>query len=73
VRLRVADNGPGVRPEHREAVFQLFWKQDQAGTGVGLAIVKRIVEHYGGRIWLEDAHDLKLAGACFVLTLPTLP
>ncbi len=71
VRLRIADNGPGIRPEHRDQVFQLFWKQGDAGTGVGLSIVKRIAEREGGRVWLDDGEDVRLGGACFAVTLPT--
>ncbi len=70
VRLRIADNGPGIRPEHRDQVFQLFWKQGDAGTGVGLSIVKRIAEREGGRVWLDDGEDVRLGGACFAVTLP---
>lgn len=71
VRLRVADNGPGIRPEHRDQVFLLFWKQGDTGTGVGLSIVKRIAESVGGRVWLDDGADVRLGGACFAVTLPT--
>ncbi len=71
VRLRVADNGPGIAPEHRDQVFQLFWKQGDAGTGVGLSIVKRIAQSVGGRVWLDDSPDVRLGGACFAVTLPT--
>ena len=71
VRVRVADNGPGIAPEHRDQVFQLFWKQGDAGTGVGLSIVKRIAQSVGGRVWLDDSPDVRLGGACFAVTLPT--
>ena len=70
VVVRVEDNGPGVPPQFREKVFRLFEKLQvgKEGTGVGLAIVKRIVERHGGRVWIEDS---ELGGAAFMVTLPT--
>jgi PAS domain S-box-containing protein len=52
----VRDNGIGIAPEYHELVFGLFNKLDSKseGTGVGLALVKRIIEVHGGRIWLES-------------------
>ncbi|HWG84159.1 MAG TPA: ATP-binding protein, partial [Deinococcales bacterium] len=69
VLLRVDDDGPGIAPEHREKVFGLFRKLDPnaPGTGVGLAIVRRIVERHGGKVWIEES---PLGGARFNLTLP---
>jgi signal transduction histidine kinase len=55
----VEDQGPGIPPEYRERVFDLFERLDPArgGTGVGLAIVKRVIELHGGSIWIEgDGH-----------------
>ncbi len=66
----VRDNGPGIDPRYHGKVFGLFEKlsADADGTGLGLALVKRIVELYGGRVWLESTGDG--AGSCFRFTLP---
>lgn len=54
--LYVRDNGMGIAPEHFERVFNLFNKLDPKtdGTGIGLALVKRIIEVHGGRVWVES-------------------
>lgn len=68
-RLRVAieDTGPGIPAAMRERVFQLFMTTKSGGTGLGLAVVRKIIERHGGRISLEDAAG---AGARFVVELP---
>ncbi len=66
----VRDNGMGIDPQYHAKVFGLFEKLDprSEGTGLGLALVKRIVELYRGRIWLESqGHG---SGSCFWFTLP---
>lgn len=72
VECIVEDNGPGVAPEYRDVIFQLFRRGPTAGaeegSGAGLAIVKKIVEQHGGRIWVEDAATGR--GAAFHFTLP---
>lgn len=74
VRFSVSDEGPGIPPAQRERVFQMFQQADdlrvgsQAGTGVGLAICKGLVEAHGGRIWIEDADT---PGAVLSFTVPT--
>jgi signal transduction histidine kinase len=66
----VRDNGMGIPAEHFERVFGLFNKLDPKteGTGIGLALVKRIIEVHGGRIWVESESG---NGAAFFFTLPT--
>ena len=66
----VRDNGIGIEPRYQDKVFSLFEKLDSSaeGTGLGLALVKRIVEIYLGRIWVESAGMGQ--GACFYFTLP---
>ncbi len=65
----VSDNGVGMDPQHHERVFGLFEKldRDSEGTGVGLAIVKRIVELHGGRVWIESEGVRKGTTFCFTL------
>jgi signal transduction histidine kinase len=69
--VSVTDNGVGVDPDDREAIFQMFQRPGQCGdvdgTGIGLAICQRIVERHGGRIWIEPAAG---GGSAFRFTLP---
>ncbi len=69
----VQDNGLGIDPNYHERVFGLFNKLDAQsdGTGVGLALVKRIIEVHGGHIWVES--DGIGHGATFLFTLPLRP
>jgi PAS domain S-box-containing protein len=70
--LFVRDNGIGVAPEHYERIFGLFNKLDvkSDGTGIGLALVKRIIEVHGGHIWVESRIGY---GSTFFFTLPLAP
>jgi signal transduction histidine kinase len=71
VEVEVRDNGPGIAPEYQQKVFELFERLDSGaseGTGIGLALVKRIVEVHGGRIWVESEGGGK--GSTFRFTVP---
>jgi len=67
----VKDNGAGIEPAYHERIFGLFDKLDPKsdGTGVGLALARRIVEVHGGRIWVESTG--KGQGSMFCFTLPS--
>ena len=66
-----ADNGIGINPDYAERIFAIFQRLHDRnaypGTGIGLAMTRKIVEHFGGRIWLDTAYA---EGARFLFTLP---
>ncbi|HSD82256.1 MAG TPA: GAF domain-containing protein, partial [Anaerolineae bacterium] len=68
----VHDNGLGIEPRYHDKVFGLFDKLDpkSEGTGIGLALVKRIIEVHGGRVWVESAGLGQGSTFCFTLPMP---
>ena len=76
LRVGVHDSGPGIRPEHHEQIFNGFVQAENGaarpyeGTGVGLAISRRVVELHGGRMWLQSGYG---NGSHFFFTLPLKP
>jgi two-component system sensor histidine kinase HydH len=67
-RIRVRDNGPGVPPDFSHRIFEALFTTKAKGTGLGLALCRRIAEAHGGTLVLEPA----TVGASFVLSLPNL-
>ena len=70
-RFSFSDNGIGIEPEYAERIFVIFQRLHErsayTGTGIGLAMTKKIIEYFGGRIWLDTTYT---EGARFLFTLP---
>ncbi len=81
VRVQIDDDGPGIPSENLETVFERFYTSRPRGTafgansGLGLSIVRQIVEAHGGKVWAENRKgpDGEAAGARFVVALPAAP
>ncbi|WP_130735772.1 PAS domain-containing protein [Flavobacterium sp. J27] len=67
----IKDNGPGIAPENQEKIFKIFqsFTNHEQSTGIGLSIVKRIVDNYNGKIWIESKLN---EGTTFFIKLPKL-
>lgn len=73
ILVSVEDNGKGINKNENEAIFDKFYQsfnqniKKPVGSGLGLAICRQIIEHHGGKIWVENIEN---SGACFYFTLP---
>jgi two-component system NtrC family sensor kinase len=67
VRVAISDSGPGIRPDMRDKVFEMFFTTRPEGTGLGLFMAKAAVENCGGTVTISDAET---GGACFRVDLP---
>ncbi|POR21129.1 hypothetical protein BWK58_12860, partial [Flavobacterium columnare] len=65
----ISDNGPGIAPENQEKIFTIFqsFTKHEKSTGIGLSIVKKIIENYKGQIWLESQENI---GTTFFIKIP---
>ena len=70
-RVIIEDDGPGIRDQYKQQVFERFTHFNAHGTGIGLSLVQALINRYGGRIWVEDRiSDASEEGARFIAELP---
>ena len=69
VCIQVEDNGPGIAPEFQDKIFEPFYTTHRQGTGLGLAMVRKIAEHHAGEIWLDSPPPGNQSGSRFTLLL----
>ena len=67
IELAFYDDGPGIKEEQIESIFEPYVTTKTKGTGLGLAIVKKIIEEHGGAIWIDTSREV---GAGFIIQLP---
>jgi PAS domain S-box-containing protein len=71
--FEVSDNGIGIKPEHQKQIFEVFkrlhTREQHPGTGIGLSITQKIINHHGGRIWVESELG---KGSTFYFTIPII-
>ncbi|QYS88011.1 sensor histidine kinase [Flavobacterium davisii] len=65
----ISDNGPGIAPENQDKIFTIFqsFTKHEKSTGIGLSIVKKIIENYKGEIWLKSQENI---GTTFFIKIP---
>ena len=69
VEIQVTDNGPGIDPDVQEKIFEPFYTTRERGTGLGLAMVRKIAENHDGSVSVESPLPGKSSGARFTLSL----
>ena len=67
IEIALYDDGPGIKDEQIETIFEPYVTTKAKGTGLGLAIVKKIIEEHGGAIWVDTSRKV---GAGFIIQLP---
>jgi signal transduction histidine kinase len=73
IRFSVCDDGSGIKPEHRTALFQAFFStKEEQGTGLGLWVSSGIVHQHGGSIRVRSCVQGRNTGTCFSVFLPKL-